>query len=173
VAAGVRVIPIPGASAILAALVASGLAPQPFTMLGFPARKGKDREEELALAARLPHTVILYESPNRLVATLRDLAAIAGGTRPVAVARELTKHFEEVKRGTLDDVAAYYESTPPRGEIVIVLGGASVVAPSEEGLHAAAVALRDEGYRPRDIVQRLMDEHGASRNLAYRLAHDT
>ena len=91
----------------------------------------------------------------------------------MAVARELTKHFEEVKRGTLDDVAAYYEGTPPRGEIVIVLGGAPVVAPSEEGLHAVAVALRDEGCRPRDIVQRLMDEHGASRNLAYRLAHDT
>ncbi len=171
--AGVRVVPIPGASAVLAALVASGMVPHPFTMLGFPARKGREREEQLALAARLPHAVVLYESPNRLVDTLRDLAAIAGTTRPVAVARELTKHFEEVKRGTLEEVAAYYEGTPPRGEIVIVLGGASVVAPSEDGLQAVAVALREEGLRPRDIVQRLMDEHGASRNLAYRLAHDT
>jgi 16S rRNA (cytidine1402-2'-O)-methyltransferase len=172
-AASLRVVPIPGASALLAALVVSGLVPHPFTMLGFPARKGREREEQLALAARLPHTVVLYESPNRLVDTLRDLAAIAGSTRPVAVARELTKHFEEVKRGTLADVAAYYEDTPPRGEIVIVLGGASVVAPSEDGLQAVATALREEGFRPRDIVQRLMDEHGASRNLAYRLAHDT
>ena len=171
--AGIRVVPIPGASAVLAALVASGMVPHPFTMLGFPARKGKEREEQLALAARLPHAVVLYESPNRLVDTLRDLAAIAGTTRPVAVARELTKHFEEVKRGTLEEVAAYYEGTPPRGEIVIVLGGASVVAPSEDGLQAVALALREDGCRPRDIVQRLMDEHGASRNLAYRLAHDT
>ena len=171
--AGLRVVPIPGASAVLAALVASGMVPHPFTMLGFPARKGKEREEQLALAARLPHAVVLYESPNRLVDTLRDLAAIAGTTRPVAVARELTKHFEEVKRGTLEEVAAYYEGTPPRGEIVIVLGGASVVAPSEDGLQAVVVALREDGCRPRDIVQRLMDEHGASRNLAYRLAHDT
>jgi len=172
-AAGVRVVPIPGASAVLAALVASGMVPHPFTMLGFPARKGKEREEQLALAARLSHAVVLYESPNRLVDTLRDLAAIAGTTRPVAVARELTKHFEEVKRGTLAEVAAYYEGTPPRGEIVIVLGGASVVAPSEDGLQAAAISLREEGFRPREIVQRLMDDHGASRNLAYRLAHDT
>ena len=171
--AGLRVVPIPGASAVLAALVASGMVPHPFTMLGFPARKGKEREEQLALAARLPHAVVLYESPNRLVDTLRDLAAIAGTTRPVAVARELTKHFEEVQRGTLEEVAAYYEGTPPRGEIVIVLGGASVVAPSEDGLQAVVVALREDGCRPRDIVQRLMDEHGASRNLAYRLAHDT
>lgn len=171
--AGLRVVPIPGASAVLAALVASGMVPHPFTMLGFPARKGKEREEQLALAARLPHAVVLYESPNRLVDTLRDLAAIAGTTRPVAVARELTKHFEEVQRGTLEEVAAYYEGTPPRGEIVIVLGGASVVAPSEDGLQSVALALREDGCRPRDIVQRLMDEHGASRNLAYRLAHDT
>ena len=171
--AGIRVVPIPGASAVLAALVASGMVPHPFTMLGFPARKGKEREEQLALAARLPHAVVLYESPNRLVDTLRDLAAIAGTTRPVAVARELTKHFEEVQRGTLEEVAAYYEGTPPRGEIVIVLGGAAVVAPSEDGLQAVALALREDGCRPRDIVQRLMDEHGASRNLAYRLAHDT
>ncbi|MDQ8173919.1 MAG: 16S rRNA (cytidine(1402)-2'-O)-methyltransferase [Gemmatimonadota bacterium] len=172
-AAGLRVVPIPGASALLAALVSAGLAPHPFTMLGFPARKGREREEQLALAARLPHTVVLYESPNRLVDTLRDLAAIAGASRPVAVARELTKHFEEVRRGTLEDVAAYYESTPPRGEIVIVLGGASVVAPSEDGLRSVALALRGDGLPPREIVQRLMDEHGASRNLAYRLAHDT
>lgn len=171
--AGVRVVPIPGASAVLAALVASGLVPHPFTMLGFPARKGKEREEQLALAARLPHTVVLYESPNRLVDTLRDLAVVAGTGRRVAVARELTKHFEEVKRGTLDEVAAYYDMTPPRGEIVIVLGGATVEAPSEDGLQAVAVGLREEGFRPREIVQRLMDDHGASRNLAYRLAHDT
>jgi 16S rRNA (cytidine1402-2'-O)-methyltransferase len=172
-AAGVRVVPIPGASATLAALVAAGLTAHPFTVLGFPDRKGPERENTLALAAQLPHAVVLFESPNRLVDTLHDLAAIAGAGRPVAVARELTKHFEEIRRGTLAEVAAYYEEVPPRGEIVIVLAGATAEEPTEDGLRAAALAMRAEGFRPRDIVRMLMDEHGASRNLAYRLAHDT
>ena len=173
VAAGLRVVPVPGASATLAALVACGLTPHPFTVLGFPDRKGKAREDMLALAARLPHVVVLFESPNRLVDTLRDLAGIAGAGRQVVVARELTKHFEEIRRGTLEAVAAYYEEAPPRGEIVIVLAGATAAEPSEDGLRATADAMRAEGFRPRDIVRMLMDEHGASRNLAYRLAHDT
>ena len=171
--AGHRVVPVPGASATLAALVASGLTPHPFTVLGFPARKGKEREEQLAMAARSPHAVVFFESPNRLVDTLRDLATICGTTRPAAVARELTKHFEEVRRGTLAELAAYYDTAPPRGEIVLVLAGAVAEAPSEDGLHAIAADLRAQGFRPRDIVRMLMDEHGASRNLAYRLAHDT
>jgi 16S rRNA (cytidine1402-2'-O)-methyltransferase len=171
--AGLRVVPIPGASATLAALVACGLAAHPFTVLGFPDRKGKGREDALAMAARLPHAVVLFESPNRLVDTLRDLASIAGIGRQVAVARELTKHFEEIRRGTLEEVAAYYEEVPPRGEIVIVLAGATAAEPTEDGLRATADALRAQGFRPRDIVRMLMDEHGASRNLAYRLAHDT
>jgi 16S rRNA (cytidine1402-2'-O)-methyltransferase len=127
----------------------------------------------LEQAVTLPHAVVLFESANRLVETLHDLAQTAGGPRAVAVARELTKHYEEIRRGTLLEVAAYYEETPPRGEIVIVLAGASVVAPTEDGLRAAAEALRAEGVKPREIVQRLVDDHGASRNLAYRLAHDT
>ncbi len=171
--AGVRVIPIPGASATLAALVGSGIVPHPCTILGFLARKGSERREQLAQATRLPHAVVLFESANRLVETLHDLAEAADGPRRVAVARELTKHYEEFRRGTLLEVAAYYEQTPPRGEIVIILDGATVVAPTEDGLREVALALRAEGFRPREIVERLMDEHGASRNLAYRLAHDT
>ncbi|MBY0492197.1 MAG: 16S rRNA (cytidine(1402)-2'-O)-methyltransferase [Gemmatimonadaceae bacterium] len=172
-AEGIRVVPIPGASATLAALVASGLAAHPFTVLGFLDRKGKERENLLAMAARLPHAVVLFESPNRLVETLEELASVTGEGRPVAVARELTKHFEEIRRGTLADVTAYYRDVPPRGEIVIVLAGATATEPTEDGLRAAAAAWRAEGFRPRDIVRMLMDEHGASRNLAYRLAHDT
>ncbi|MBL0940601.1 MAG: 16S rRNA (cytidine(1402)-2'-O)-methyltransferase [Gemmatimonadaceae bacterium] len=171
--AGLRVIPVPGASATLAALVASGITPHPFTVLGFLPRKGKEREDHLALAARSPHAVVVFESPNRLVDTLRELASVGGAQRRVAVARELTKHFEDIQRGTLLDVAAYYEATPPRGEIVIVLAGAVAAEVTEDGLQAAAQAWREQGFRPRDIVRMLMDEHGASRNLAYRLAHDT
>ncbi len=153
--------------------MASGITPHPFTVLGFLERKGKARENQLAQAARSLHAVVLFESPNRLVETLRDIAVLAGTQREVAVGRELTKHFEEVRRGTLEEVAAYYEGTPPRGEIVIVLAGATAAEPTEDGLQAIADALRAEGFRPRDIVRMLMDEHGASRNLAYRLAHDT
>ncbi len=173
VAAGRRVVPIPGASATLAALVASGITPHPCTILGFLPRKGAERGEQLKLAALLPHAVVLFEASGRVVATLRDLAAVAGGGRQVAVARELTKKFEEIRRGTLDELAAYYEDTGPRGEIVLVLGGATLVAATEDDLRAVAADLRAEGRRPRDIVQLLMDEHAASRNLAYRLAHDT
>ncbi|MBL0172209.1 MAG: 16S rRNA (cytidine(1402)-2'-O)-methyltransferase [Gemmatimonadaceae bacterium] len=171
--AGIRVIPVPGASATLAALVASGIVPHPCTILGFLARKGSERRAQIEMAIGLPHAVVLFESANRLVETLHDLAQAAAGPRQVAVARELTKHYEEVRRGTLLEVAAYYEETPPRGEIVIVLAGATLVVPSEDGLRATAEALRADGVRPREIVQRLVEEHGASRNLAYRLAHDT
>ena len=174
--AGVRVVPIPGASSVLAALVGSGLPPHPCTTLGFLPRKGAERREMVAFAARLPHTVVLFESPNRLVDTLRELdgaaALVADSPRTVAVARELTKHYEEFRRGTLRDVAAYFEQTPPRGEIVIVLAGAPVVVVSEDALKEVADALRASGVAPREIVQRLIDAHGASRNLAYRLAHD-
>lgn len=171
--AGLKVIPVPGASATLAALVASGIAPNPFTMLGFLPRKGGERTTLLQMASTLPHAVVLFEAPGRTAGTLRDLAGLSGGGRMAAVARELTKRFEEVRRGTLDELAAYYEGTPPRGEIVIVLSGVVPAVPTDDGLRAAADAMRAEGRRAREIVQLLMDEHGASRNVAYRLAHDT
>lgn len=172
--AGVRVVPIPGASATLAALVGSGVVPHPCTILGFLPRKGGERREQIAMALRLPHAVVLFESANRLVETLHDLAKMASGPRTVAVARELTKHYEEFTRGTLLEVAAYYEGAPPRGEIVLVLEGAPVAAPpSEDDLRHVVTTLRAQGASSRDIVQQLVDAHGASRNLAYRLAHDT
>lgn len=174
VAAGLRIVPVPGASATLAALVASGMSSHPCTLLGFLPRKGTERGELLQLAAMLPHSVVLFEAPGRLADTLRDVAATSGGQRQAAVARELTKRFEEVRRGTLDELAAYYEQAPPKGEIVIVLAGVTPRAPaSDDDLAVAAAAWRAEGRRPREIVQLLMDEHGASRNVAYRLAHDT
>ena len=169
---GLRVIPIPGASATLAALVASGITPHPCTILGFLPRKGPDRRELLAMLATLPHTAVLFESPHRLVDTLRDLSSVTSTTRTAAVARELTKVYEEVRRGTLVELAAYYDEVPPKGEIVIVLAGAVLEEVSEAQLETRAAELRAEGFRPREIVQRLMDEHGASRNQAYRLAHE-
>ncbi len=174
VEAGVRIVPIPGASAALAAIVGAGFPSHPSTILGFLPRKGKERAALVQWAASCPHAVVLYEAPGRVVDTLRDLADAAGGHRPAVVARELTKRFEEFRRGTLEALAAYYSDTAPRGEIVLILSGAPPVeAPSEDSLRAAARALQADGLTSRDIVTALIERHGASRNLAYRLAHDT
>ena len=99
--AGVRVEPVPGASALLAALVASGVDATRFTFFGFLARKGRERRDALAEVAALRHTSVLYEAPGRAADTLADLAAACGPDRPAALARELTKQHEEVRRGTL------------------------------------------------------------------------
>ena len=172
VTAGMRVVPVPGASAALAALVGSGLEAHPSTILGFLPRKGRERAEQVAWACACPHSVVLYEAPSRLVATLEELASVAGADRQATVARELTKHFEEFRRGTLGDLAAYYTNTPPRGEIVIVLSAAPpAVAPDEDTLRQLAAELLESGQAPRDVMRSLVDEHGAPRNLAYKLAH--
>jgi 16S rRNA (cytidine1402-2'-O)-methyltransferase len=171
--AGLLVVPVPGASAPLAALVASGIAPHPCTIVGFLPRKGDERRRMLEAVARSAHTTVLFEAPPRLVATLGDLVRVAGASRVAAVAREITKRFEDIRRGTLAELTAYYEGTPPRGELVIVLAGAAVESPTEEGLAAIAAALRTDGRSARDIVNELVLAHGASRNLAYRLAHET
>jgi 16S rRNA (cytidine1402-2'-O)-methyltransferase len=170
--AGARVVPVPGASALLAALVSSGLASDRFTFLGFLPRKGKERRAVLDSLARLDHTAILYEAPPRLADTLAELAALSDPDREAVVARELTKRFEEVRRGTVSSLAAYYKGSLPRGEIVIVLDRAPERQTSEDALRPRVAALRAEGRDARDIVRVLMDE-GASRNVAYRLVHDT
>src|SRR5690606_23696204 len=104
--------------------------------LGFLARKGQTRAAELALAADSPITSVIYESPGRLAATLAELASVAGADRTAAVARELTKFHEEIRRGTLAELAAYYTEHPARGEIVIVVGPRSVGPVDEESLRA-------------------------------------
>lgn len=119
---GLRVIPVPGASALLAALVASGLPMDRFVFEGFlPTKKGRrKRMEQLRSECR---TIVLYEAPHRLLKTLRELHQELGARR-VAVARELTKKFEEIQRGQLSEVLSRLEERDPRGEYVIVLEGA-------------------------------------------------
>ena len=170
IAAGVPVVPVPGASALLAALVASGLPAEPFTFFGFLARKGKERAAQLATIGALPHSAVIYEAPGRVAATLVDLAAAAGADRHACVAREITKRFEELRRGTLSELATYYEESSPRGEVVIIVGGAAVATVDAASLAYGARELREQRLPARDIVRALMDR-GASRNLAYRLAH--
>jgi 16S rRNA (cytidine1402-2'-O)-methyltransferase len=172
VEAGVVVSPVPGASALLAALVATGLDIDRFTFLGFLPRKGAERRTALDEVTSTRHTIVLYEAANRVADTLADLARNGAGDRATVVARELTKQFEELRRGTVAQLAAYYESTPPRGEVVIVIAGEIPAEVSEEELRARALELRAEGRSARDIAAVLSAELGAPRNLAYRLAHE-
>lgn len=170
--AGVTVSPVPGASALLAALAGAGLAADRFTFFGFLPRKGGERTKALGEIVSVAHTAVLYEAPSRLADTLRDLDAAGAGERATVIARELTKQYEEFRRGTVAELAAYYEQHPPRGEIVIVVAGAPEGAPDDGALRARASSLRADGKGAREIQQALLAA-GASRNVAYRLAHES
>jgi 16S rRNA (cytidine1402-2'-O)-methyltransferase len=170
--AGVRISPVPGASALLAALVASGLDVDRFTFFGFLARKGTERHAAIDEIVAARHVAVLYEAANRVADTLAELAEAGAGERATVVARELTKQYEELRRGTVAELAAYYGLTPPRGEVVIVIAGRIPEAISEDELRARAHALRAEGRSARDVAAALAAEFGAPRNLAYRLAHE-
>ena len=171
--AGIPVSPVPGASALLAALVSSGLCADRFTFYGFLARKGAERRRMVAEIVALPHVAVLYEAPSRVGDTLGELAGAGAGARATVVARELTKQYEEVRRGTVETLAAYYSDAPPRGEIVIVIAGAAAApALAEEDLRARVGELRAEGLSSRDVAAALVDELGVARNLAYKLAHE-
>ncbi len=170
--AGLEVVPVPGASALLAALVASGFPAEPFTFYGFLPRGGADRAPRLVAVAQSPFTSVLYEAPGRVVDTLSAVAERAGGDRPAAVGRELTKIHEELRRGTLAELVAYYSETPPRGEVVIVIAGAPAPVLDESALRERARDLRAQGYSVRDTAAELAREFNAARNLSYRVARD-
>ena len=164
--------PVPGSSALLAALVASGIDAERFTFFGFLPRKGGDRTEAIDTIVALPHVAVIYEAPNRVGDTLRDIAARGGGARNAVVAREMTKQFEEFRRGTVDALAEYYQESAPKGEVVIIVAGAGLPAPDEDALREHARRLRAAGASTRDIVRLLIADHDAPRNLAYRIAHE-
>jgi len=172
IAAGVPVVPVPGASALLAALVTAGLPAEPFTFFGFLPRGGAERAQRLVAVAQSPFTTVLYEAPGRVVDTLSAVAERAGADRPAAVARELTKLYEDVRRGTLAELVAYYAETPPKGEVVIVIAGAPAPVLDESALRERARELRGQGYSVRDTATELAREFDAARNLAYRVARD-
>ncbi len=119
---GYRVEPLPGPSALLPALVGSGLPTDAFVFIGFLPRKQQARQTALDLLRTETRTVICYESPNRLVDTLAAIVSRLG-ERPVCVARELTKIYEEFVRGTVSEVHAHFVDNPPRGEVVLLIGG--------------------------------------------------
>lgn len=169
-AAGVRVVPVPGPSALLAALVASGLDVGHFTFFGFLTRAGRARRDTLDEITSTRHTVVLYESPQRLAATLAELERLGNGAREAVVAREMTKQFEEIRRGTVGELRAYYESHPPRGEIVLMLGGRTEDRVDDGLVRERLRSLRAGGMSVRDAASLVSRELGVSRNVAYRLA---
>jgi 16S rRNA (cytidine1402-2'-O)-methyltransferase len=176
--AGFEVVPIPGASALLAALVGSGIAADTFTFLGFPPRKGPERAELLEEVAASPRAAVLYESPNRVGKLLADLAEVCGPSRRVAVARELTKLHEEFFRGTLAEGAARFGAGEVLGEIVVVVEGRPADARAEGEVDALAAeslarALLAQGQSPSAVAKELRRRLGISRNDAYRIAQET
>jgi 16S rRNA (cytidine1402-2'-O)-methyltransferase len=167
------VIPVPGASAVLAALVGSGLSAEPFTFYGFTPRSGKERSERLAAVAALPHTAVLYEAPGRVGALLAELERVCGGARSVVVARELTKLHETFVRGTLAEVGAHFGDVPTRGEVVVVVAGRAAdegVEDMEAAARARTRALLDGGLRPSAAARQVAADFGIARNRAYELA---
>jgi 16S rRNA (cytidine1402-2'-O)-methyltransferase len=164
--AGARVVPVPGPSALLAALVASGFATRPFAFAGFLPRRGAERARELAALAAFPGTLVLYEAPNRAAATLRDLRE-ALGPRRVLLARELTKRHETLRRGVLGEV----ELDDLRGELAIVVegpGDSPVAAEVSDAEIAVEVErLRAAGHSARDAARALAERFGLSRSDAY------
>lgn len=173
-AAGVPVVPIPGPSAVATVLSACGVGADRYLFLGFAPRKGTERDALLGRAAREPWPVVFFEAPTRLAGLLDDLAQVAGADRPAAVGRELTKLHEEIRVGTLAELAAYYGSHEPRGECTVVLhgrpGDAAVEAEPDAGaVEAFARARLAEGHSKSDVVRDLMARFGLPRNAAYRL----
>jgi 16S rRNA (cytidine1402-2'-O)-methyltransferase len=164
VAAGLTVEVLPGPSAVVAALVASGLPGERWRFVGFLPRARAELERLLAEA---PETLVAFESPRRLAATLRVLAT-RHPQRPVAVCRELTKLHEEIARGSAAELADRYEAQPPRGEIVLVVGAAT---PGEPAREQALGALRDlvaVGAKPRPAAAAVAKLTGVGANELYR-----
>lgn len=170
--AGIAIVPVPGPSALLAAVVGAGLPADRFTYFGFLARKGKDRTDALLDIIALRHLSVVYEAPGRVGALLADLVAAGGGERPAVVARELTKQFEEFTRGTVAELATKYADEAPRGEVVVLVAGGIEVVVDEAAVRKRAVGLKAEGLSAREVARVLSIECGASRNLAYRIAHE-
>jgi 16S rRNA (cytidine1402-2'-O)-methyltransferase len=171
--ANLPVVPIPGASSVMAAIVASGMPLERFTFVGFLPRKGRERSEMIADVVASHSTVVMFEAANRVGATLEGLADAGAGDRQAVVARELTKQFEEFRRGTVTELAGIYREVDPKGEVVLVIAGAKKTTVSESELSDAARTLRASGNSPRDVMEHLMSALGAPRNLAYKLAHET
>jgi 16S rRNA (cytidine1402-2'-O)-methyltransferase len=170
IAAGAEVFAVPGPSAVLAALTVSGLPTDRFLMAGFLPERGAARRRALDELAKVPATLVLFEAARRLPATLAELAA-AWGPRPAAVARELTKRFEEVRRGDLVQLAAdYARAGPPKGEVVLVIGAPAEQAPQADDAVDAALGEALATMPPAAAAAAVAAATGRPRREVYRRA---
>jgi len=168
--AGIRVVPIPGPSMVIAGLSAAGLPTDRFAFEGFVPAKAAARRAFFAALRAEPRTLVCFEAGRRLAESLRDLAD-ALGARPVVIAREVSKIYEDFVRGDADELAARGADLTPRGEVTLFIGAAVGPAEqqSEEELRAAISSLRGEGLHLKEIAKRLAKESGWSAREIYRL----
>ncbi len=164
IGAGISVVPVPGPSALLAALAASGLPTAPFLFAGFLPAKSAQRRKLLEQLRGDERTLIFYEAPHRILDALDDLAAVFGN-RPIVVARELTKLHEQFLRGTASQIRAIID---PRGEITILIGKGEP-APALTPVPEAVTALEDKGIPRMDAIKQIAKERGLSKREVYRL----
>lgn len=171
IAAGYSVVPIPGPTAFTTALVVSGLSTERFTFEGFLPQKKKERRSALERLRHEPRTWLVYEAPHRILETLTDLQASLGD-RPMAAARELTKLFEEVVRGTPAELLRHFEQKAPRGEFVLVVSGAQPVEavlepPTPSALAHAVEDLEASGLDRKVAMKEVAIRFGVSRRDVY------
>jgi len=174
-ARGLQVEVVPGPSAVLAALVVSGLPTDRFCFEGFPPRRVGARDRRLAELAAEPRTMVFFEAPHRALATLAAMAAAFGADRPCAVVRELTKVHEEVLRGSLAEVAERLEANGPRGELTLVVGGAPASRPGTAAatdLAAEVATLIASGASTRDAIATVARASGTPRRAVYQAVID-
>lgn len=170
IAAGHTIQPIPGACAPIAALIASGIQPDAFVYLGYLPRKSSDRGKFIQNIASLPYTLVLLETPHRLLGALQDLRD-GLGERQISIARELTKVHEEFIRGTLSEVLEHFSSHPPRGELTLVITGYHEERQkwTQEQLEAMITDRIKQDYSPSELASQLASESGWPRREIYRM----
>lgn len=170
VASDIAVVPIPGANAALCALIASGVQTTPFFFGGFLPKTKKHREEKLRMWQSIPATVILYEAPHRIKQVLAEIKDL-WGERQVALARELTKMYEEFYRGSVSDCLAWLESKPPRGEFTLVIEQGEAVCEDNKPEISARVRLQQllaQGEDKKESLKKVAKEYGIAKRDLYK-----
>ncbi|CCF26034.1 16S rRNA (cytidine(1402)-2'-O)-methyltransferase [Leuconostoc citreum] len=170
----IPVVPIPGATAGVTALIASGLVPQPFYFYGFLQRKNSEQLSELKQLSTVKDTVIFYESPHRLKQTLANIEKVMGNDRQVVLARELTKRYEEFLRGHIEELVLWSKNNDIRGEFVVMIAGFTGASQSEPetdltmlSVHDAVSALVAKGLKPNAAIKQVAKERQLDRQAVY------
>ena len=168
---GIDVTTVPGPVAGISALVLSGMDTRHYYFEGFLPVESKERKKRIEVVSNMPSTTILYEAPHRLLRTLSDLSEAGNGNRKASAARELTKKFEQVVRGTIDELISHFQEVPPKGEFVLVLEGAvekeekKVLTPEER--QNRIIYLGNSGMSTKEIAKTLALEWGESKKALY------